>query len=242
MKPQTRGFDKMKALYNLNYEEFEDLVEKDLRIANWLVYDDGAVSRKNMISDKSYFKTLRQRADEQGIRASDEEVLSWLDTLNLLFHSLKNVNERILDRLQIIQEYQIPFTKRRADYLLVYENKILIIEFSFDKLGNEYKFENKLSQAIHYKELLSNIMPNHIKIGTYTFMISPEVDREGGDIMSYNKYTQQDELANSEKMIDLSEYIMFFFSGSSDAMMHLGVVDGYEQSIADMINDSDDEA
>lgn len=231
----------MKALYNLTYEEFQNLVDRELNIAEWLVFDDGAVSRKNMIEDKRYFKTLRQRAVEQGINASDEEVLSWLDTLNLLFHSLKYVNDRILTRLQIIQEYQIPFTNRRADYLLVYENKILIIEFSFDKLGKEYKFENKLSQAIHYKELLSNIMPNHIKIGTYTFMISPEVDTDGENIMRYNKYIRQDNLANSEKMIDLSEYITFFFSGRSDAMMQLGVLEGYEQCIEDMINDTSDD-
>ena len=114
----------MKALYNLNYEEFKNLVDNDLNIANWLVFEGEAISRKNMIVGKSYFKKLRQRAIEQGINASDEEVLSWLDTLNLLFHSLHYVNDRILTKLQIIQEYQIPFTKKRADYLLVYENKI----------------------------------------------------------------------------------------------------------------------
>ena len=230
----------MKALYNLNYEEFKNLVDNDLNIANWLVFEGEAISRKNMIVGKSYFKKLRQRAIEQGINASDEEVLSWLDTLNLLFHSLHYVNDRILTKLQIIQEYQIPFTKKRADYLLVYENKILIIEFSYDRLGHEYKFETKLSQAIYYKELMSNIMPNHIKIGTYTFMISPEVDSEGEDIMKYNRYIRQDDLANNEKIIDLSEYIMFFFSGSADAMLHLGIVDGYLKGISDMINDSTD--
>lgn len=231
----------MKSLYNLNYDEFKNLVDEELNIANWLVYDDGAISRKNQISDRKYFKKLRERSLEQGIKASDEEVLSWLDTLNLLYYSLSYVNERILTKLQIIQEYQIPFTNKRADYLLVYENKILIIEFSFERLGKEYKFENKLSQAINYKELLSNIMPSHIKIGTYTFMISPEVGRDGEDIMKYNKYTRQNDLANSEKIIDLSEYIMFFFSVGSDAMMQLGVLDGYEQGLADMINDANDE-
>ena len=230
----------MKALYNLNYEEFKNLVDNDLNIADWLVFDGEAMSRKNMIINKRYFKILRQRAIEQGINASDEEVLSWLDTLNLLFHSLNFVDDRILTKLRIIQEYQIPFTKKRADYLLVYENKILILEFSYDRLGHEYKFETKLSQAIYYKELMSNIMPDHIKIGTYTFMISPEVNSEGKDIMRFNKYIQQDDLANNEKTIDLSEYIMFFFSGNSDAMMHLGVVDGYEKGISDMINDSTD--
>lgn len=69
----------MKSLYNLNYDEFKNLVDEELNIANWLVYDDGAISRKNQISDRKYFKKLRERSLKQGIKASDEEVLSWLD-------------------------------------------------------------------------------------------------------------------------------------------------------------------
>ena len=164
----------MKALYNMNYEEFKNLVDNDLNIANWLVFDGDANSRKNMIEDKKYFKKLRQRAIEQGINASDDEVLSWLDTLNLLFHSLKYVNDRILTKVQIIQEYQIPFTKRRADYLLVYENKILIIEFSYDRLGNEYKFETKLSQAIHQMRLYYEYSEEYQR-ARFTVFSSPEI-------------------------------------------------------------------
>lgn len=117
---------------------------------------------------------------------------------------------------------------------MVYKNKILILEFSFDRLGD--KFETKLNQAVNYKELLSNLLPSYIKIGTYTFLINPEVDHSGKYILKYNRYTQADEQANNEKMIDLAEYINLFFSDRDDALMQLGYLDGYAQAIEDSID------
>ena len=58
------------------------------------------------------------------------------------------------NKIRILQEYCIPYSCKRADYLLVYENKILILEFSFNKLGYELQYETKLQQAIGYKEII----------------------------------------------------------------------------------------
>ena len=151
--------------------------------------------------------------------------------LKFALSSLHDVNEEILNRLTIFQEFQIPFTNKRADYLLVFQNKILIVEFSFDKLGKEYKFEAKLNQAVNYKELLSNLLPPHIKIGTYTFLINPEVDQDGRYILKYNRYTDEEEQANNEKMSDFAAYINLFFSGGNDALFHLGYLEGYKDAV-----------
>lgn len=227
----------MKALYSLKFDEFEKLVKDDLHLLWWLVHDDTASSRRNQVYDKTYFMHLRKRAAEQGIPASENEILSWLDTLNLLYYAFDRVNAEIRDEIQIIQEYTIPLTNKRADYMLVYKNKILIIEFSFDKLGDEYRFETKLSQAINYKELLTNLLPSHIKVGTYTFMINPEVNQNGEQVKKYNKYSKAEELANNEKLDDLGEYINLFFSDRNDALMQLASLDEYMQKIEDDISD-----
>ena len=232
----------MKALYNLTYDEFNKLVEDVLHIDGWFVYDDSAASRKEKVHNKPYFITLKKRAEEEGISASDNEIISWLDTLNSLYNAFKSVDENILNQMQIIQEYTIPWTKKRADYLLVCHNKILIVEFSFDKFGDEYKFETKLNQAVNYKELLSNLLPAHIRVGTYTILIKPEADQDGYGIYKYNKYnkySQSNELANSEKLYEFGMFINLFFSNRSDAMMHLGYLDGYVESLTTVVKDDE---
>lgn len=219
----------MKYLYKLTYEELIDLVENKLKIKKWFIYKQKASDRINQIETKPYFLELSAQAYKNGIKAQPAEKLSWLDTLNLLYYSLKYVNEEILDDLTIIQEYKIPFSNKRADYILVYQNKILIIEFSFDKLGDVYKYENKLNQAMGYKELLSNLLPPHIEVGTYTFILEAEIDENGKEIEKLNKYEHQKELANNEKIQDLGKYISLFFKKEQElALLQLEFLDGYE--------------
>lgn len=91
--------------------------------------------------------------------------------------------------------------------MLVYDNKILIIEFSFNKLKYEFNYETKLQQAIGYKELLGNILPKEIDIGTYTFLLEPEEDEKGNVFY----IDDSDHYANHHKIDDLANYIVKFF-------------------------------
>ena len=113
-------------------------------------------------------------------------------------------DEDIRNNLKILQEYCIPYSRKRADYLLIYDNKILILEFSFNKLNYEFNYETKLQQAIGYKELLSNILPKEIEIGTYTFLLEPEEDARGKTI--YFEVDGEKHTANHCKMYDLAKY------------------------------------
>ena len=111
-----------------------------------------------------------------------------------------------------MQEYCIPYSNKRADYLLVYDNKILILEFSFNKLGYELQYETKLQQAIGYKELLGNILPKEVDIGTYMFLVEAEEDKWGGAI--YVDDTEK--LPNQDKIEHLAKYIEKFFKKNED--------------------------
>lgn len=199
--------------------------------------------RAKKIDYTTRYQYLKKRAKNQDMNVQAAEIISWLDTLNIIYYVLDYVDPKIRNELQILQELEIPFTNKRADYVLVYRKKILIIEFSFQKLNGRYKFEDKLNQAAGYKELLSNVMPPHIEIGTYTFLIEPETDKSGNMVKKINKYTKEQELPNNEKIQEFGGYINLFFEKDfEDAMYYLGYVDGYVKAMkeGDLERDGED--
>lgn len=198
----------MKCLYELNYELLEDLVKGKLNLENWLIRNQDIRRRKDAISYSDRYAILKNRASELSFLFSETKIVSWLDTLSILWNVFNNIGDEYLrHNIHIFQEYCIPFSNKRADYLLAYDNKILILEFSFSKLGYEFNYETKLQQAIGYKELLSNILPHEVDIGTYTFLIEPE-ESEYGKMYYVN---DSNDLPNDWKMNSLAEYIEHFF-------------------------------
>lgn len=176
----------------------------------WFIRDDKITNRTDAIYLSDRYGKIRQQADINGISYNDIEVATWFDTLVTLYYVFDRVeDEDIRNNLKILQEYCIPYSRKRADYLLIYDNKILILEFSFNKLNYEFNYETKLQQAIGYKELLSNILPKEIEIGTYTFLLEPEEDARGKTI--YFEVDGEKHTANHWKMYDLAKYIEKFF-------------------------------
>lgn len=176
----------------------------------WFIRDDKITNRTDAIYLSDRYGKIKQQADINGISYNDIEVATWFDTLVTLYYVFDRVeDEDIRNNLKILQEYCIPYSRKRADYLLIYDNKILILEFSFNKLNYEFNYETKLQQAIGYKELLSNILPKEIEIGTYTFLLEPEEDARGKTI--YIELDGEKHTANHWKMYDLAKYIEKFF-------------------------------
>lgn len=176
----------------------------------WFICDDKITNRTDAIYLSDRYGKIKQQADINGISYNDIEVATWFDTLVTLYYVFDRVeDEDIRNNLKILQEYCIPYSRKRADYLLIYDNKILILEFSFNKLNYEFNYETKLQQAIGYKELLSNILPKEIEIGTYTFLLEPEEDARGKTI--YFEVDGEKHTANHWKMYDLAKYIEKFF-------------------------------
>lgn len=195
----------MKCLYEMD-SDFLCSLWQNLHLNHWYIRNDTIKNRTRAASSYSRFVTLKERAIKSGIPFNETEIITWLDTLCTLccvFSSIKD--EYLKNHIKIFQEYCIPFSNKRADYLLVYDNKVLIIEFSFDKLGKDYFYETKLQQAIGYKELLSNILPKEIEIGTYTFMLEAEEDKNGNTILV------GENLPNHGKIDALANFIEEFF-------------------------------
>ena len=199
----------MKCLYELNSEKLDKFWIDELRLNKWYIRNDTIAARTQAASYLNRFNILKERAEKLGYSFNETEVISWLDTLTTMCGVFNRLNDGYLkNNLLILQEYCIPYSNKRADYLLVYDNKILIIEFSFNKLGYEFNYETKLQQAISYKELLGNILPKEIDIGTYTFLLEPEEDKNGKTIYVDN---EKETLPNDFKMQSLANYIEKFF-------------------------------
>ena len=199
----------IQCLFHLDYEQLIELVEEELYIKNWFVREENIENRTENISKSERFLYMKKQAQKNDIYFDKREIVTWLDSLNTLYFVFDNIkDEHLRDSIIIIQEYCIPYTNKRADYLLIYDNKILILEFSFNKLGYELQYEQKLQQAIGYKELLSNILPKEIDIGTYTFLIEPEEDKNG----KVFKIKNTDYFPNHYKIQDLALFVEKFFN------------------------------
>lgn len=203
----------MNCLFDINFEELKELVEDVLSLKYWCVRDDDLYRRMDSVYYSDRFHTLKDRATAKGYSFSNLEIVTWLDTLNIMYYVFDKIaDEKLREKIRILQEYCIPYSNKRADYLLAYDNKILIVEFSFNKLGYELQYETKLQQAIGYKELLGNVLPKEVDIATYTFLVEAEEDKHGGAI--YIEGTEY--LPNHYKIENLAKYIERFFKKNED--------------------------
>ena len=184
-----------------NYDKIKNFLKNNnFPLENWKIYNKTIEERTSLIQENTYYKKFINIADFYKISYNKTEIISWIDNLFIIYRTLEGIKEKI-NNLKIIQEMNIPFTKKRADIILIKDDKILIIEFSYNKWDEEYRYSIKLEQAITYKELLKNILPENIKIANYTFLIKPE---------------EENELSNEESIKNLQKYILYFFHKSED--------------------------
>lgn len=163
-------------------------------IKYWSIMNCDLDERVNLAKDEDFFIKMKKYAKKQEIECTENEIITWFDNMYLIDKIVKLLNQEL--NIKIIQELQIPFSNKRADYVLVSENKILIIEFSYNKFNKEYRYEQKLHQAIGYKELLQNVLSSNITIGTYTFI---------------NKPDDEDKYINEEEIQNLVNFINYYF-------------------------------
>lgn len=197
----------MKYLYKLTVKELIELVEKDLCLKDWVIWNAKLEKRyESAQSDDRYIK-IEKQAEEKRIKHNPQEPISWFDSLTMLYYSLIDIEEELKDNLLILQEFCMPYSMKRADYLLVYDNKILILEFSYNNTEDEQRYEYKLQQASGYKEILGVFLPKEIDIGTYTFIIKAEENKDG----SPKRIKGTDYRINQFKIKELATVISKFF-------------------------------
>lgn len=231
----------MKCLYDLNFKKEMSKIFKETKIESWNIENNKIENRINSIDNNKKNEHLLffiNQAEKNKISATPEEMISWLDTTKILYKLHKELNEKhseIINDLRIIAEYCIPFSQNnRTDILLINNNQILIIEFSYSTYENRYEsYSKKINQVIYYKELLKNICKSNIEISTYTFIIHPEervIDYDyeieqiknkckwAKNIKLYDdeKYYKNNKEINKENINKLANYIILFFSKGNE--------------------------
>lgn len=191
-------------------QEFLEFLNKLKFPEKWKIETGLLNERGKRVSDKYYTSQLRQIFNEKKLfrrNVSIAEIVSWLDGFVLMARVIKNleqkVEEKVFNNIKIHFEYRIRMSKnRRIDYVLGYENRILIIELrlsdKFPNLSNTW--QKKELELIVYKELLNNYLPRHTKIIIYAFIFMPEYN-ESSKILKNIKY-------NFENINFFTEYIM----------------------------------
>lgn len=192
----------MKSLFNGSIKEFRKLTNSELNLWKWRIYDATISERYHMVESTSYVVNLKRLADYNKMNYDEYEIISWLDSQMVVLKIIKLLEEIVdynyLESIRIIQEYHIPFVNKRADYLFIKDNKILIVEFSYANFNKtDYQFQTKLNQVINYKELISNIVSRNIDIATYTFILNPE---------------DEDYEINYDQIYNFVHYLLYFFS------------------------------
>lgn len=85
------------------------------------------------------------------------------------------------------------------------------------KEKRESRYQEKLNQVICYKELLSNALPKHVEIATYTFPIQPETDENGNSIFKYSPIAKEDKFLNYDNCYYLGQFIKQFFATTNQS-------------------------
>jgi len=194
--------------YFNNPNEFREFLKSLDLYGQWDIQYGLLNNRGREIENQSYTKYLRdafQFKDFFRKQVSIAEIVSWLDTTSLMIRVLDVLEEKleseVFKSLEISIEYMIEMSKKmRIDYLIIYKNTILLLEFRtvdrFTKIRPTWDL--KFKELLQYKELMSYYLPDKL-LRVYAFI--PLYEYRGGVINEKNK------MYNNNQVNYLSEYI-----------------------------------
>jgi hypothetical protein len=122
----------------------------------------------------------------------DEEAITWVDTLSIMRRVMIELFQRGVDseKTRIIMEYPLKYGNHmRADYLLVYDRLIIVLEFGMfnqDEKRSEERYTKKLQDSINYRQVISNSISQAVVVLNYTMIYKPEYDKDKCDELLEN--------------------------------------------------------
>lgn len=189
---------KSMAVFNNMGELISFTVEIDQ--IKWRIEKEYLKDRAVYYSKMKLYQTLKKMFLEKNISIfplKNEEIITWVDTLCLLKRLMILLFKRGIqtDKISIIMEYPLVFGNHmRADYLLVYDHLLLVLEFGMfnqDERRSEERYTKKLQESISYRQLLSNLVSNKIDVVNYVMIYRPEYSRVNNhnieENIEYNK-------------------------------------------------------
>lgn len=179
-----------------NFSNFEEIKKEFPKIKNWIIPNIKYEERLEKLENSNLFKELYEKINKSK-HYKKSEILSWIDSLNLVYRIFNNeiLHDELKRDARLIQEYSIPYTRNnRCDFLIVKDNKICILEFTFK---NSIYIE-KAQQCFTYKQILQQFLPTNIEIISYVFSYSPEENDDSKKL--------------DEQILQCCNFLNFFFN------------------------------
>lgn len=186
---------KIKSMYSFkglsSFNKFSDFLEKE----HWKIEKQLLKERAEKYKEKEWFIELTQMFKRNKISIWDlkkEEVITWLDTLLIMRRIMFELYKKGIkeDGVTIFMEYPLVYGNHmRADYLIVYERLIVVLEFGMfnqDERRSEERYTKKLQESINYRQILGNLVSDKLSIVNYAMIYRPEYNRNTKEMMGTN--------------------------------------------------------
>jgi len=192
----------------------------ELENINWRIEKEYLRDRAEFYKKVSIFNSLKEEFVKKKISIwplKDEEVITWLDTLELLRRVMFLVFKKGIqtEKISIIMEYPIIFGNHmRTDFLLIYDRLIIVLEFGMfnqDEKRGEERYTKKLQESNSYKQLLENLISSKIDVVNYVMIYRPEYSR------NFQTSLKENILYNQEELEKLCKFITHLIKLQDDA-------------------------
>lgn len=182
----------------------------DLDDLSWQIEKEYLKDRVVYYSKLKLYQKLKKMFNDKQISIfplKEEEIITWIDTLCLLKRLMILLFKKGVqtDKISIIMEYPLIFGNHmRADYLLIYDHLLIVLEFGMfnqDERRSEERYTKKLQESISYRQLLSNLVSDKIDVVNYVMIYRPEFSR-------LNKLRMEENIVyNSSELDKLCNFI-----------------------------------
>ncbi len=201
---------KVKSMYYFsginNFNTFSEFLDRlSWKIERQLLKDRVIIYRTLPI-----YQELKERFNKKMITIwplKEEEVVTWFDTLLLMRRTFFELFKSGVksDKVHIFMEYPLVYGNHmRADYLIVYERTIIVLEFGMfnqDERRSEERYTKKLQESISHRQIIANMVDISIEVVNYVLIYRPEYDLVTNTINKVNV------MYNNEEIILLSRFI-----------------------------------
>lgn len=182
---EENQYSNIKSLYTFDsIWDFNEFTENLFDVENWEISDRSDEDRINALSKKQYFSKIKKDFEASNIcpyPVSNKEILSYFDTLSLMYQIVNSIEEDNFSRnAKIIMEYVPKFDigQDRCDYVIAYKN--LLIIFEFGRCKNRSQIKNirfkKESELEYYKSQIEKNVGKEIVIKTRAIIYQSETD------------------------------------------------------------------
>lgn len=200
----------IRAMYHFkNMNEFIKFSQIINQIS-WQIEKQLLKNRVEIHSNLEIISNLRSRFNSKKISIwplKEEEIITWLDTISIMRRLAMIIFEKglQLDKMHLVMEYPLLYGNHmRADYLLIYDRLIIILEFGMfnqDEKRSEERYTKKLQDSINYRQIISNLVSDKITVVNYSMVYRPEYDRHN------NLFIEDNILYNNNEIVLLSNFI-----------------------------------